>query len=99
MHIYYIMQLRFSVELQKRDRVLAEIVYDFRDFEEEPYALCRFLRATKFDGDKMLERLERTKGLWLEAKKNDFYASEYSTSIVCLVLKVVRRQSPCFEQQ
>lgn len=52
---------------------MAEIVYDFRDFEEEPYALCRFLRAVKFDGDAMLERLERTKKTWEEAKKHDFY--------------------------
>jgi hypothetical protein len=49
------------------------MVYSLRNVEEEPYALCRFLRPAKFDADKMLERLEKSKDRWNEAKAQDFY--------------------------
>lgn len=66
-------QQRFVRELRKRDVAVGEQVYSLRDIEEEPYAICRFLRATKFDVDKILERLEVNKKLWLYAKAKKFY--------------------------
>ena len=41
--------------------------------EEEPYTICRWLRATKFDAEKILQRLEDNKGMWAIAKANQFY--------------------------
>jgi hypothetical protein len=52
---------------------MAEVVFGFSGMEEEPYALCRYLRAVKFESSKMLERLDNTKEAWLEAKHNNFY--------------------------
>ena len=37
------------------------------------YALCRFLRAVKFDYDALLLRLESQKGPWIKARDAHFY--------------------------
>ena len=50
-----------------------DMVYSFRDIEEEPYTICRWLRATKMDASKILKRLEENVGMWKEASKHDFY--------------------------
>jgi hypothetical protein len=44
-----------------------------RDVEEQPYAICRWLRAVKFDSQALLERLEEGKEDFLKAKAQDFY--------------------------
>ena len=52
---------------------VSEQVYSFRDIEEEPYTICRWLRATKFDADKILERLDENQDMFDRAKLEDFY--------------------------
>mmetsp|Transcript_29040 Transcript_29040/g.47970 ORF Transcript_29040/g.47970 Transcript_29040/m.47970 type:complete len:559 (+) Transcript_29040:59-1735(+) len=66
---------RFYKEIKQRNGVHQEIVYSCSDVELEPYTLCRFVRATKFDTDKMLARLEDEAFAerWREAKRADFY--------------------------
>jgi hypothetical protein len=53
-----------------------------RNVEEEPYAICRFLRATKFDADKILERLEDNKTMWKRAHADHFYP-DISNALNC----------------
>jgi hypothetical protein len=52
---------------------VSEQVYSFRDIEEEPYTICRWLRATKFDAAKILQRLSDNQELFDQAKVNEFY--------------------------
>lgn len=59
-------------ELKQRPD-LAEIVYSLRSVEEAPYALCRFLRATKFQVDNLLQRLDSLKQDFHYAKTEHFY--------------------------
>lgn len=58
---------------QAKDHSRSEQVYSFRDIEEEAYTICRWLRATKFDAAKILQRLEENQELFNEAKANEFY--------------------------
>jgi hypothetical protein len=44
-----------------------------RDVEEQAYAICRWLRAVKFDSQALLERLEAGNAAFLKAKANHFY--------------------------
>lgn len=66
---------QFYKEIKQRKGVYEEIVYSCSDVEQEPYTLCRFVRATKFDADKMLAQLEDEEFAerWQVAKKADFY--------------------------
>ena len=48
-------------------------VYSFRDVEEEPYTICRWLRATKFKADDILKRLAENQAMFEKAQANDFY--------------------------
>mmetsp|Transcript_59884 Transcript_59884/g.177514 ORF Transcript_59884/g.177514 Transcript_59884/m.177514 type:complete len:614 (-) Transcript_59884:1123-2964(-) len=63
----------FRRELEKRDPVYHEIVHGFHVVEEEAFALCRYLRARKFQPEQVFTLLDEGKDLWREAKKNDFY--------------------------
>jgi len=65
----------FRKELQKRDPVYTEIVYQFveKEVEEEAYALCRFLRARKYEPDQVFELLDQGKDIWKIAKEANFY--------------------------
>lgn len=57
----------------KQNPTVCEIVFSFAPIEDEPYALCRFMRSTKFNSLSMLERLENGAEMWNEAKENGFY--------------------------
>lgn len=57
-----------------------EQVFSLRDIEEEPYTICRWLRATKFDADSILQRLAENQEEFEEARDNDFYP-DVSTAI------------------
>jgi hypothetical protein len=50
-----------------------EQVYSFRDVEEEPYTICRWLRATKFKADAILQRLDENQDMFARAQRHDFY--------------------------
>jgi hypothetical protein len=63
----------FYREIHARKGTLRDIVYALSEVEDEPYALCRFLRATKFQAQTMLERLERDKAHWETAAEHNFY--------------------------
>jgi len=56
-----------------KDSHYLDIVYSLRGIEEEPYAICRFMRATKFDSGQQLQRLENGRELWEGAMKENFY--------------------------
>ena len=68
--------------MKTRDEGVTEQVYSLRDVEEEAYTICRWLRATKFDADKILARLEENKGMFLEARAANFYP-DISKSLGC----------------
>lgn len=63
----------FYREVTAREGILRDIVFCYKDIEEEPYTICRFLRPTKFSAADMLTRLENTKEAWEKAAKADFY--------------------------
>lgn len=52
---------------------MTEQVYSFRDIEEEPYTICRWLRATKFDAEMILKRLQENQEMFDHAKHDEFY--------------------------
>mmetsp|Transcript_18945 Transcript_18945/g.29184 ORF Transcript_18945/g.29184 Transcript_18945/m.29184 type:complete len:638 (+) Transcript_18945:249-2162(+) len=66
---------QFREELKKRDPVYQEIVYQFvgKGVEEEAYALCRFLRARKYEPEQVFELLDQGKDIWKIAKAADFH--------------------------
>jgi hypothetical protein len=59
--------------LKLLDPGVSEQVYSFRDIEEEPYTICRWLRAMKFDADKILQRLEENQEMFEAAKQQEFF--------------------------
>lgn len=69
--------LRFRSELNQRktdgESRYREIVDAFHGIEEEPYALCRFLRARKFNVQAVFEMMGESLDVWREASSFDFY--------------------------
>ncbi|KAL7537694.1 hypothetical protein ACHAWF_005873 [Thalassiosira exigua] len=63
----------FRDELQTRNPIYNEIVRSFSVVEKEAYALCRWLRARKFDVEKVFELLDQAKVHYAKAKEHDFY--------------------------
>eukprot|EP00980_Cylindrotheca_fusiformis_P021916 scaffold8747_cov96-Cylindrotheca_fusiformis.AAC.11 len=72
-------QQKFLRGLKQLDPGVMDQVYSFRDVEEEPYTICRWLRATKFKADAILERLEENQPLFERAQKHDFYPDPTQT--------------------
>ena len=60
-------------ELKRRDPIYNEIVRALSSVEKEAYALCRFLRARKFDVEKVFTLLDEAKIHYIKARKNGFY--------------------------
>lgn len=63
----------FYREVTRRKGAIRDIVFAYKDIEEEPYTICRFLRPTKFSAAEMLTRLEDNKELWEKSAAADFY--------------------------
>lgn len=64
---------KFLQGLKKLDPAVHEQVYSFRDVEEEPYTICRWLRATKFKADEILQRLKENQPMFEAARDQDFF--------------------------
>jgi hypothetical protein len=64
---------QFYREIHKRGGTLREIVFAYKDVEDEPYTICRFMRPTKFAAPEMLQRLDQNKAVWEAAAKQKFY--------------------------
>jgi hypothetical protein len=55
------------------DHGICEQVYSFRDIEEEPYTICRWLRATKFEASAILQRLQDNQARFEAARDQEFF--------------------------
>lgn len=60
---------------EKEDPSYKEMVEQFKQVEEEPYALCRFLRGKNFDLDEALANMDANIETWKDGKPHDFYPS------------------------
>eukprot|EP00977_Amphora_coffeiformis_P017611 scaffold5828_cov168-Amphora_coffeaeformis.AAC.14 len=63
----------FYRAVTERKGAIRDIVFAYKDVEDEPYTICRFLRPTKFSSADMLARLEENKATWEKAAKAKFY--------------------------
>lgn len=72
-HCFDSFQQKFLRGLKLLDPGVMNQVYSFRDVEEEPYTICRWLRATKFKADDILQRLAENQSMFEKAQANDFY--------------------------
>lgn len=65
--------LKFREELKKRDPALKEMVMAMHPYENEAFALCRFLRARDFDIDEVFAMLKKDKQAenWHAVKRQD----------------------------
>ena len=73
-------------------RYYREIVDAFHSVEEEPYALCRFLRARKFDVDAVMDMVEQGVDIWKDGKKHNFFPD--ANVAVDNPISVLRTQYP-----
>jgi len=69
----YDVYLQFRSEIAKRPPLFRDTIYCFGYEEEEPYALCRWLRARKFDYDKVIQMVEQAIECSAEAARKGFY--------------------------
>ena len=63
----------FYRTVTERKGAIRDIVFAYKDVEDEPYTICRFLRPTKFSSADMLTRLEENKATWEKAARANFY--------------------------
>jgi hypothetical protein len=71
--VHLFQQQKFLTGLKALDPSVSEQVYSFRDVEDEPYTICRWLRATKFKAEDILQRLEENQPMFAAAKAQQFY--------------------------
>lgn len=64
---------KFKAEIEKRGQDFRDTVYCFGTEEGEAFALCRWLRARKFDYDEVIKMVEEATAARAEAKAMDFY--------------------------
>jgi hypothetical protein len=69
----YDIYLQFRLEIAKRPPVFRDTIYCFGYGEEEPFALCRWLRARKFDFEKVVLMVEQAVDCSAEASNMNFY--------------------------
>jgi len=74
---------KFLRGLNELPPAVAEQVYSLRDTEDQPYTICRWLRATKFDADAILARLAENQSIFEEAKAHNFYGPNIEDHIGC----------------
>ena len=79
----YLTQQKFLKGINDLPPAVAEQVYSLRDIEDEPYTICRWLRATKFNADEILTRLSENQYLFEEAKEHDFYGPNIEDHLGC----------------
>jgi len=92
--------LRFRKKLEEKaksaddskGRHYREIVDAFHSVEEEPYALCRFLRARKFDVDAVMDMVGQGVDIWQKGKKHNFFPD--ANVAVGNPISVLRTQYP-----
>jgi len=58
---------------EKDDPSYKEMVEAFKEVEDEPFALCRFLRGRNFDLNATLAMMDDSLVTWKEGKPHDFY--------------------------
>lgn len=95
---------KFRQELEKREnntevtngKFYREVVDAFHSVEEEPYALCRFLRARKFDVNAAMVMVDEGVGIWAKGKEHKFYPD--ANAAIGNPLSVLRTQYPVIYQ-
>jgi len=63
----------FRRRLKDKDPAYYGMVLALSPMEEEPYAICRFMRARNFQVDATIEMMDECIDLWKDAAKNNFY--------------------------
>mmetsp|Transcript_11201 Transcript_11201/g.16380 ORF Transcript_11201/g.16380 Transcript_11201/m.16380 type:complete len:470 (-) Transcript_11201:251-1660(-) len=64
---------KFRTEVEKRGGEFRETVYSFGEIEGEPYTLCRWLRARKFNLENTIKMVEEASDVTRDARKFGFY--------------------------
>ena len=77
------MQQKFVRGLNDLPATVAEQIYSMRDIEDQPYTICRWLRATKFNADEILARCVENQPLFDEAKEKEFYGPDLEEHLGC----------------
>mmetsp|Transcript_4012 Transcript_4012/g.5822 ORF Transcript_4012/g.5822 Transcript_4012/m.5822 type:complete len:580 (+) Transcript_4012:87-1826(+) len=73
----------FRKEVFRREQDFRDTVFSFRNAnEDEVYALCRWLRARKYDLSQTIQMVEEATDCSAQARKNNFYPSA-STALGC----------------
>jgi hypothetical protein len=85
---------KFLEGIKKLDSTILEQVYSLRDIEETPYTICRWLRATKFNSNEILQRLQDNQYMFDEAKEHQFYGPNISQYMNNCPLSVFLSQYP-----
>jgi len=69
----YMVYERFKTEVAKRDSAFRNTIFSFGYEEDEAFALCRWLRARKFELHAVIEMVEAATNMRREPAKNNFY--------------------------
>lgn len=64
---------KFKAEIAKRGKDFKDTVYCFGEEEGEAFALCRWLRARKYDYEEVIKMVEEATETRKSAKQMDFY--------------------------
>jgi len=74
---------KFVKKLNALPSAVSEQIYSMRDVEEQPYTICRWLRATKFDAEAILNRCVENQPMFEEAREHDFYGPDLEDHLGC----------------